>query len=91
MNSTVDYAITYIKHGYAQALEQGCDCFICQLTNQEIGFSIDEIDAIKEAISHLDFNINTHISLLPRGKKLIDNKNILFDGLRTIYTKEIAK
>ncbi len=86
MNSAVDYAITTVKNGYAQALEQGCDKFICQLTNNNQGFSYQEIQTIKAALSHLTFDIPTHISILPKGRQPTHNN--LFDGLQTIYAKE---
>lgn len=88
MSSAVDYAITQVKNAYAQALEQGCDKFICQLTKNNQGFSYAEIVAIKEAVQRFKFTISTHISILPLGKKPTNNR--LFDGLQTIYSKEIA-
>lgn len=86
LNSAVDYAITTVKNGYAQALEQGCDKFICQLTKNNQGFSYKEIQEIKAALSHLTFDIPTHISILPKGRQ--PTKSSLFDGLQTIYAKE---
>lgn len=88
MNNAVDYAITTIKNGYAQAIEQGCDKFVCQLTRNNQGFNYKEIQAIKVYASTLTFNIPVHISILPKGKRPTNNS--LFDGLQTIYAKEIA-
>lgn len=85
MNSAVDYAITTIKNGYAQATEAKLDKFICPLTKSNQGFSYHEIQTIKAALSHLTFDIPTHISVLPKGKKITNNS--LFDGLQTIYAK----
>ena len=103
MSNAVDYAITTIKNGYAQAIEQGCDKFVCQLTKNNQGFSYVEIQRIKEAASKFSFSIPTHISILPKGKKPTNNS--LFDeklagrklpsgelfGLQTIYAKETVK
>ena len=88
MDSAVDYAITTVKNGYEKALEQGCDKFICQLTKNNQGFSYKEIQRTKEAISKLSFSIPTHISILPKGKRPTNQS--LFDGLQTIYAKEVA-
>ncbi len=83
-----DYAITSIKNAYFQVCEQGCDKFIFQLTKNNQGFTYKEIQEIKAALSHLTFDIPTHISILPKGKKPTNNS--LFDGLQTIYAKEVG-
>jgi len=86
MNSAVDYAITTIKNSYQIASYAKCDKFICHLTKNNQGFSYQEIQTIKAAVSHLTFDMPTHISILPKGKQ--PTKNSLFDGLQTIYAKE---
>ena len=86
MSNAVEYACTTVKNAYAQALEQGCDKFIIQLTRNNQGFDYREIQVIKAALSYLVFDIPTHISILPKGKKPTNSS--LFDGLQTIYAKE---
>lgn len=60
--------------------------FICQLANNNHGFSQKGIETISEAVQNLQFPVPTHISILPRGKA--PSSTYLFDGFTDIYCND---
>lgn len=79
--SNLEYALSTINKAYQQALSLGRDTCIVQLTNDNQGFSREVIDQLKA--TPLSFNLPTHISVLPIGKRESISK--LFDGLEDVY------
>lgn len=60
--------------------------FICQLANNNHGFSQEGIELITEGVQNLQFPVPTHISILPRGKT--PSTTYLFDGFTDIYCND---
>lgn len=85
--STIGYAFRTIHQGYSKSILQGHDSFVCQLTNNNKGFSEDAIAAIKKRLEPMTFNIPVHISILPFGQT--PSSEYLFDGLKEIYCNSV--
>lgn len=81
--STLSYALRIIHKSHRVATLQGDDSCVIQLTNDNKGFKPDVIEAVKERVAGMTFDIPTHISILPLGKK--ESSKTLFDGLQDIY------
>lgn len=81
--SNLKYALETVSDMYAKALASGHDSLVCQLTNDNRGFSFFEIEAVKQRLCGMTFDIPTHISILPVGKQPSNHR--LFDGLVEIY------
>lgn len=85
--TTIGYAFRIIHQGYSKSILQGDDSFVCQLTNNNKGFSNDAIAAIKKRLEPMKFNIPVHISILPFGQT--PSIEYLFDGLEEIYCNSV--
>lgn len=81
--STLGYALRTIHKSYRTTLLRGADSCLIQLTNDNKGFKADVIELVKERLVGMTFDIPTHISILPNGKK--ESNETLFDGLEDIY------
>lgn len=81
--STIGYAFRTIHQGYSKAILQGDSSFVCQLTNNNKGFSDEAIATIKKRLQPMTFNIPVHISILPFNRT--PSTEYLFDGLEEIY------
>lgn len=85
MNNVTE-ALEIIQRSYSRAKQDKQEAYICQLVNNNQGFNTWEVDAIKQKVSELHFELPTHISILPIGKKPTSKK--LFDGLIDIYCND---
>lgn len=81
--NSLKYALRVIYQGYRKARLRGDDHYICQMSNDNKGFSQDVIDALRERVGTFNFDIPVHISILPAGKRPSEQK--LFDGMETVY------
>lgn len=86
--STIGYAFRIIHKGYSKSILEGRDSFVCQLTNNNKGFSDDAIAAIKKRLEPMKFNIAVHISILPFNRTPTSEQ--LLDGLQEIYCNSAA-
>lgn len=81
--STLGYALRTVHQSYRATQLRGSDSCVIQLTNDNKGFKPDVIEAVKERVEGMQFDIPTHISILPLGKE--PSSQMLFDGLEDIY------
>ncbi|MBE9128649.1 MULTISPECIES: hypothetical protein [unclassified Coleofasciculus] len=79
-----DSAITTIQESYALTKSTKQKVFIIQLTNSNRGFSPEAIALIKQQLAQMEFDLPTHLSILPAGK--IPSTNFLFDGLEELWS-----
>lgn len=86
--STIGYAFRMIHQIYTKCIVQGHDSCICQLTNNNKGFSDEALAAIKKRLEPMTLNVPTHISILPMGQA--PSSELLFDGLKEIYCNSPA-
>ncbi|OKH23350.1 hypothetical protein [Chroogloeocystis siderophila] len=84
----VTEALEIIQQGYERVLKEKQEAYVCQLTNNNQGFNTWEIDAIKQEVIKLRFDLPVHISILPIGKQPTSRK--LFDRLIDIYCNNQA-
>jgi hypothetical protein len=84
----VTEALEIIQQGYERVLKEKQEAYVCQLTNNNQGFNTWEIDAIKQEVIKLRFDLPVHISILPICKQPTSRK--LFDRLIDIYCNNQA-
>lgn len=77
------YAIQQIHDMNVWGLANGSEMIVCQITHLNKGFNQQVIEDVREALKHMHFDLPTHISLLPEGKKPTSQK--LFDGLEEVF------
>ncbi len=85
MNKVTE-ALQTIQYGYNRVLKEKQEAYVCQLSNNNQGFNTWEIDAIKQEVAKLRFDLPVHISILPLGKQPTTCK--LFDGFIDIYCND---
>lgn len=82
MTQDIDEILAAITKGHIEAIQRKTDVFIYQLTNNDKGFSKDEILAVERALEHFTFWLPTWIGLLKENTPPSTLK--LFDGFAVV-------